>query len=283
MEEPAPGTPQEPGDDATRRRLDAYAYLSAPERLEHIAIMRVFCGTLLADLAVPDVMAKLRESGGPGAGLDADTLTARLEQLERWGNLLRGSHTVKASSITEYQRSRARYQLSRLGERIQRDADAVLAEADAAREVSNELLALVERGLRELAELVSEPGRIAPQDGLERVSTLFVQFAEFADSIRARRRTPQGGHAPVIDPRPEGGPRRRHRPGRHLRRRRRGDRRTLRLPGRRRHWTSFTRALPVARRSVISPGGFSPLGPEPGPAPGPHRDRPQPSASPKIP
>ncbi|MFE7113002.1 TIGR02677 family protein [Streptomyces sp. NPDC057575] len=184
MEEPAPGTPPEPGDDETRRRLDAYAYLSAPERLEHIAIMRVFCGTLLADLAVPDVMAKLHESGGPGAGLDTDTLTARLEQLERWGNLLRGSHTVKASSITDYQRSRARYQLSRLGERVQRDADGVLAEAEAAREVSNELLALVERGLRELAELVSEPGGTAPQDGLERVSTLFVQFAEFADSIR---------------------------------------------------------------------------------------------------
>ncbi|MEW2094525.1 TIGR02677 family protein [Streptomyces sp. NPDC006682] len=183
MEEPASRTP-DPGADATRRRLDAYAYLSAPERLEHIAIMRVFCGTLLADLAVPDVMAKLRESDGPGAGLDADTLTVRLEQLERWGNLLRGSHTVKASSITEYQRSRARYQLSRLGERIQRDADGVLSEADAAREVSNELLALVERGLRELAELVAGPGGIAPQDGLERVSTLFVQFAEFADSIR---------------------------------------------------------------------------------------------------
>jgi hypothetical protein len=36
-----------------------------PERLEHIAIMQVFCGTLLADLAVPDVLAKLRRAGGP--------------------------------------------------------------------------------------------------------------------------------------------------------------------------------------------------------------------------
>ncbi|MEV5354495.1 TIGR02677 family protein [Streptomyces sp. NPDC052693] len=167
-----------------RRRLDAYSYLSAPERLEHLAIMRVFCGTLLADLAVPDVLAKLRQAGGPAAGLDADTLTVRLEQLVKWGNLLRSSHTVKASSISEYQRSRARYQLSKFGERIQRDADGVLTEADAAREVSNELLALVERGLRELAELVSAPGGIEPQDGLERVSTLFVQFTDFADSIR---------------------------------------------------------------------------------------------------
>ncbi|WP_432075973.1 TIGR02677 family protein [Streptomyces wuyuanensis] len=170
--------------EEARRRLNAYTYLSAPERLEHVAIMRVFCSTLLADLAVPDVMAKLRQAGGSAAGLDPDTLTVRLEQLVQWGNLLRSSHTVKASSISEYQRSRSRYQLSKLGERIQRDADGVLAEADAAREVSNELLALVERGLRELADLVTAPGGIEPQDGLERISTLFVQFTEFADSIR---------------------------------------------------------------------------------------------------
>ncbi|MFE9499795.1 TIGR02677 family protein [Streptomyces collinus] len=188
MEAPAPGAAQNAAtqdvQNEARRRLDAYTYLSAPERLEHLAIMRVFCGTLLADLAVPDLLAKFRQAGGPAAGLDADTLTVRLEQLVKWGNLLRSSHTVKASSISEYQRSRARYQLSKLGERIQRDADGVLAEADAAREVSNELLTLVERGLRELAELVTAPGGIQPQDGLERVSTLFVQFTEFADSIR---------------------------------------------------------------------------------------------------
>ncbi|MHC0429471.1 TIGR02677 family protein [Streptomyces sp. O3] len=171
-------------DEETRRRLNAYTYLSAPERLEHIAIMRVFCGTLLADLAVPDIMVKLRQAGTSAAGLDADTLTVRLEQLVAWGNLLRSSHTVNASSISEYQRSRSRYQLSKLGERIQRDADGVLTEADAAREVSNELLALVERGLRELADLVTAPGGVEPQDGLERISTLFVQFTEFADSIR---------------------------------------------------------------------------------------------------
>lgn len=188
MEAPAPGAAQNAATQdvqyEARRRLDAYTYLSAPERLEHLVIMRVFCGTLLADLAVPDILAKLRQAGGPAAGLDADTLTVRLEQLVKWGNLLRSSHTVKASSISEYQRSRTRYQLSKLGERVQRDADGVLAEADAAREVSNELLALVERGLRELAEHVTAPGGIEPQDGLERVSTLFVQFTEFADSIR---------------------------------------------------------------------------------------------------
>lgn len=184
MEAPPPTTHLETGGDETRRRLDAYSYLSAPERLEHIAIMRVFCETLLADLAVPDIVTKLHKADSQTATLDADILTIRLEQLVKWGNLLRSSRTVNASSISEYQRSRARYQLSKLGERVQRDADEVLAQADAVREVSNELLALVERGLGELAELVTAPGGVEPQDGLERVSTLFVQFTEFADSIR---------------------------------------------------------------------------------------------------
>ncbi|MEV0218264.1 TIGR02677 family protein [Streptomyces sp. NPDC050704] len=165
-------------------RLSAYAYLSAPERLEYVAVMRVFCGTLLADLAVPDVLAKLTQAGSVGAALDADTLTARLEQLVRWGNLLRSTHTVTASTIAEYQRSRSRYQLSKLGERVQRDADEVLAGADAAREVSSELLTLVDRGLREIAATVAAPGGADPQQALERISTLFVQFAEFAESVR---------------------------------------------------------------------------------------------------
>lgn len=32
--------------DETWQRLNAYSYLSAPERLEYIAITRVLCGTL---------------------------------------------------------------------------------------------------------------------------------------------------------------------------------------------------------------------------------------------
>ncbi|MFJ1551609.1 transposase [Streptomyces sp. NPDC088246] len=47
--------------------------------------------------------------------------------------------------------------------------------------------------------------------------------------------------------------------------------------------TSFTRALHVVRRSVISPSGFSSLGPPSGPTPWTLRDRPQPAAPPKIP
>ncbi|WP_328680769.1 DUF2397 family protein [Streptomyces sp. NBC_00343] len=99
-------------DEEARRQLNAYTYLSAPERLEHVAIMRVFCGTLLADLAVPGITAKLRQAGGSAAGLDADTLTVRLEQLVRWGNLLRSSHTVNASSRPVRTRPIAAHHLS---------------------------------------------------------------------------------------------------------------------------------------------------------------------------
>ncbi|MFF4764700.1 DUF2397 family protein [Streptomyces sp. NPDC001292] len=45
------------------------------------------------------MLAKLAHRGVPGTTLDAETLTARLEQLVRWGNLLRSTHTVKAASI----------------------------------------------------------------------------------------------------------------------------------------------------------------------------------------
>ncbi|RDG36689.1 TIGR02677 family protein, partial [Streptomyces corynorhini] len=172
--------------DGSWERLTAYTYLSAPDRLEYLAVMRVFRrSALLTDLAVPDVLARLADGApGPARGLGAQTLTARLEQLVRWGNLVRGGHTVRASSISDYHRAGSRYQLSKLGERIQRDADEVLAGADAAREVSRELPALIERGLRELAERVRSPQGVEPRDALERVSTVFAQFTEFTGSVR---------------------------------------------------------------------------------------------------
>ncbi|WP_331768946.1 IS4 family transposase (plasmid) [Embleya sp. NBC_00888] len=42
--------------------------------------------------------------------------------------------------------------------------------------------------------------------------------------------------------------------------------------------TSFTRALHLVRRTVISPGGFSPLGPQTGPKPRTYRNRPRPAS-----
>jgi uncharacterized protein (TIGR02677 family) len=159
-------------------RLSAYTYLTVPDRETYLAIMRVFTTTLLADLSAHDVAERL--AGTPSA----DMVAAKLDSLKNWGNLLPSSRPVKASSIREYHRVRSRYQLSPLGERVQRQADEVLATAEAAREVSREMLGLVARGLRELYAAARLPGGVDPADCLERVSTLFAQFGQFADSVR---------------------------------------------------------------------------------------------------
>ena len=159
-------------------RLSAYTYLTVPDRETYLAIMRVFATTLLADLSAHDVAERL------AGALSADAVAAKLDSLKNWGNLLASSRPVKASSIREYHRVRSRYQLSPLGERVQRQADELLATAEAAREVSREMLGLVARGLRELHEAARLPGGIDPADCLERISTLFAQFGQFADSVR---------------------------------------------------------------------------------------------------
>lgn len=172
------------GDDSDKAsapdldRLTAYTYLTVPDRKTYLAIMRVFTGTLLADLSAHDVAERL--PGNPSA----DAVAVKLENLKTWGNLLPSSRPVKASSIREYHRVRSRYQLSTLGERIQRQADEVLASADAAREVSREMLGLVARGLQDLRAQAQLPGGADPGESLERISTLFAQFGQFADSVR---------------------------------------------------------------------------------------------------
>jgi len=146
--------------------------------MTYLAVMRIFTATLLTDLSADDVAERL--PGSPSA----DAVAGKLENLKVWGNLLPSSRPVKAASIREYHRVRSRYQLSPLGERIQRQADDVLASADAAREVSREMLSLVARGLHDLEAAARMPGGADPGESLERISTLFAQFGQFADSVR---------------------------------------------------------------------------------------------------
>ncbi|MQA97227.1 MAG: TIGR02677 family protein [Streptosporangiales bacterium] len=165
-------------------RLVAYSYLSVADRSSraaYIAIMRIFTGTLLADLSADEVAERLADQG---VALTADEVAGRLGQLAEWGDLAPSARTVRVASIAEYRRSRSRFQLTQLGEQVQRHVDEVLATADAAREVSREMLGLVEEGLTRLAGLAETPGGPEPRDALERVTTLFAQFGEFADSIR---------------------------------------------------------------------------------------------------
>lgn len=167
-------------------RLTAYTYLTVSDpgsRLAYLRIMQVFSSTLLADLSAHDVVERIGHVGE--VPVTVESVAARLEQLKEWGNLLPSSRPVKATSIRDYHRVRSRYQLSPLGEHIQRQAEEILAAADAVREVSRELLALVARGLAELADQASAtPGGPEPQRALEQISSLFAQFGHFADSVR---------------------------------------------------------------------------------------------------
>jgi uncharacterized protein (TIGR02677 family) len=169
----------EPAQDLTR--LEAFTYLTVPERAVYLAIMRLFTASLMTDLSAQQVVEDL---AGQDLELSLDTAVSRLNQLVGWGNLLPSSHTVRVKSIEEYQRARARYQLSPLGERVQRQADDVLSSADAAREISRELLGLINSGLGGLADRLERPGGIDAGTARETVATVFAQFWTFRDSVR---------------------------------------------------------------------------------------------------
>ncbi|WP_424184451.1 DUF2397 domain-containing protein [Actinokineospora sp. G85] len=188
------------GADA-QRRLQLYAYLQPREHHRtYLAIMRLFTSTLLADLSAGEVasaLAAVERDGDLDIGEShIDVVIPRLRQLVEWGNLVHGRRETIASSIAEFQQGSMRYQVGKLAVRVQRDVDELLRVPEGAREVSRELLPAIERGLGELRETVaaalsragrdpgSLPARRAREQLAERVTTLFLQHAELAATVR---------------------------------------------------------------------------------------------------
>lgn len=190
-----------PGESADAPvRLKLYTYLQVPERRTYLAIMRLFTSTLLADLSASEVSNALRRVEqerqiDPGES-DVDIVLTRLRKLVEWGNLVHGRRETIAASIAEFQTGSMRYQVSKLAVRVQRDVDELLRVPEGAREVSRELLPAVQRGLRQIGESLSqaisseqrEPGsraaRRAREILAEQVTTLFLQHAELAATVR---------------------------------------------------------------------------------------------------
>ena len=174
-------------------RLKLYAYLDARDHQRtYLAIMRLFTATLLADLSAGEVAGALagaeREGRVEPGESRIENVLSRLRQLVEWGNLVQGRREVVASSIAEFQHGSVRYQVSKLAVRVQRDVDELLRVPEGAREVSRELLPAVERGLgqlgRSLAEALAGEAR-RPREALaEQVTTLFLQHAELAATVR---------------------------------------------------------------------------------------------------
>ena len=185
-------------DDA--QRLQLFAYLQAPEHRTYLAIMRLFTSTLLADLSAGEVAAALavaeREGRVALGESDVDTVIDRLKQLVKWGNLVVGRRETIASSIAEFQHGSVRYQVSKLAVRVQRDVDALLRVPEGAREVSRELLPAIDRGLAGIGSALSDalaaerrdpsakPARQARERLAEQVTTVFLQHAELAATVR---------------------------------------------------------------------------------------------------
>jgi uncharacterized protein (TIGR02677 family) len=197
---PSAETAETAGVDEARR-LKLYAYLDAREhRRTYLSIMRLFSGTLLADMSAGEVSSALlhaEERGDVAAGESRiDNVITRLKQLAEWGNLVPGRREVVAASIAEFQHGSVRYQVSKLGVRVQRDADALLRTAEGAREVSRELLPAIASGLDELLSRLGvaslehgrNPGSAATARACERlaeqVTTLFLQHGELAATVR---------------------------------------------------------------------------------------------------
>jgi len=175
-------------------RLKLYAYLDARDyQRTYLAIMRLFTSTLLADLSAGEVagaLAGAERLGTVDAGESRiENVINRLKQLVEWGNLVQGRREVVATSIAEFQHGSVRYQVSKLAVRVQRDVDQLLRVPEGAREVSRELLPAIERGLSELGGALSEAlvtgeGRRSREVLAERVTTVFLQHAELAATVR---------------------------------------------------------------------------------------------------
>ncbi|MGW1678912.1 TIGR02677 family protein [Saccharopolyspora sp. NPDC002376] len=194
---PAHALEQTPDDG---QRLQLFAYLQAPEHRTYLAIMRLFTSTLLADLSAGEVGAALaaaeREGRVAPGESDVDTVIDRLKRLVKWGNLVVGRRETIASSIAEFQHGSVRYQVSKLAVRVQRDVDALLRVPEGAREVSRELLPAIDRGLAGIGTALSDAltaesrdprakaARVARERLAEQVTTVFLQHAELAATVR---------------------------------------------------------------------------------------------------
>ncbi|MFH5823066.1 TIGR02677 family protein [Georgenia sp. AZ-5] len=177
------GVPERPAQQQPAR-TDLFRYLTTDLAGEYRAIMGLFTGTLLADLSAAEVSAGL---AGAGVVLSVDDVTARCEQLERWGNLVRGIRDARVATVHDYVRSRARYQASKLGVRVHREAEALLAAGDGAREVARELLGVTAETLERLTGRLraATPARPADAEALSGdVTSVFNNQRLFSDSVR---------------------------------------------------------------------------------------------------
>lgn len=165
-------------------RADLFRYVVADNADEYRALMSLFAGPLLADLSAAEAASALAESG---LRLSTDEVNARCEQLERWGNLVRGVRDARVATVRDYLRSRTRFQASKLGGRVYRDTEELLAAGAGAREVARELLGAVVDTLDRIITRLDRAGtgQVLDVDALAAdVTTVFNNQQLFNESVR---------------------------------------------------------------------------------------------------
>ncbi|MFF4424769.1 DUF2397 domain-containing protein [Streptomyces sp. NPDC001549] len=164
-------------------RLDLYRYLTADNALEYIAIMDVFCATLLADLTTSDTRAQLGRRDLP-VHLPVDLVQDRCRQLVQWGNLMRSVHDPRVPTIAEYVHAQTRYQLTPLGGRLHRQVREILRAVDGVREVARELLGHTVELLDRILARILAPGVVDAEALAADVTTVFSNQRLFTESTR---------------------------------------------------------------------------------------------------
>lgn len=162
-------------------RLILFRYANAEHGVEYIAVMRVLCGTLLADMSAPDVRERLLETG---LDLPLETVEERCLQLVRWTNLMRSVHDPHVPTVADYRHAQKRFQVTPLGGRVHRMLDEVLHAVDGAREVARELLGSIVVLLDKIADKAGAGGGVDAEALAAHVTTVFNNQRLFTDSVR---------------------------------------------------------------------------------------------------
>jgi uncharacterized protein (TIGR02677 family) len=173
---------------AAPARFDVFAHLTTDGADAYRRILAAFVTAkerFLVHLRPEDVASSLQFDGG--APVEVDEVGAKLDSLERWGNLVAHPDTSRVTAVEDFYRRRLLYGLSHEGEaaeRALRAYDDALGRRGALQAVA---LADIELGLRELHHLAAaaEPDLGKLRQTLGALTGRFTDLAENASAFMA--------------------------------------------------------------------------------------------------
>lgn len=166
----------------------AFNHLTAPSALLYRRILGVFVDAkeqFRVHLRPDDVHHELRD--GESHAVDIDAVTAALESLVQWGNLVASPDTGRVTVVEDFYRKRQLFQLSPTGEAVERALrtyDESLGRRGALQAVALDDIAV---GLREILELIDatelDLGKL--QQSLSALTSRFNDLADNASAFMA--------------------------------------------------------------------------------------------------